>query len=102
MKNDPIYFHVLLINLVYINNTSFIGIFKFLRRQIMITHKYDLPNMINPHRRLKHFPNQSRTSQIRKIMSELLIVMENMLILEYGEKIMEDGLETKDNSFLVD
>ena len=25
-----------------------------------------------------------------------------MLILENGDKIMEDGLETKDNSFLVD
>ena len=26
----------------------------------------------------------------------------NMLILESREKIMEDGLETKDSSFLVD
>ena len=28
--------------------------------------------------------------------------MENMLILENGEKLMEDGLETKAASFLVD
>ena len=27
---------------------------------------------------------------------------EKNLIMEYGEKIMEDGLETKDSSFLVD
>ena len=50
---------------------------------------------------LNHFPNQSRTSQISKNMSELSKVMENMLILEYGEKFMEDGLETKEPNFLV-
>ena len=33
--------------------------------------KYD-----NPHRWIKHFPNQSRTSQISKIMSELSRVMD--------------------------
>ena len=57
--------------------------------------------MANPHRWLKHFPNLSRTSGIGKGMSELLREIENMLILENGEKLMEDGLETKDVSFLV-
>ena len=33
-------------------------------------------NMINPHRWLKHFPNLSRTSRIRKCMSELSREME--------------------------
>ena len=33
-------------------------------------------NMINTHRWLKHFPNQSRTSQIRKRMRDLSRVME--------------------------
>ena len=41
-----------------------------------IAHKSDLPNMINPDRWLKHFPNQSRTSQISKRMSEFSRVME--------------------------
>ena len=68
----------------------------------LLAHKSDLPNMINPHRWLNHFPNQSRTSRIGKSMSELSRVMEkNMLILEYGEEVMEDGLEIKDISFLV-
>ena len=67
----------------------------------LLAHKLDLPNMINPHRWLKHFPNQSRTPQIRNRMSQFSRVMENMLILEYGEKVTEDGLETKDTSFLV-
>ena len=53
---------VLLINLVYINNTSFIGKFEFLRRQLMLAHKLYLPNMINSHRWLKHFTNISRKS----------------------------------------
>ena len=42
----------------------------------LLAHKSDLPNMINPHRWLKHFPNQSRTSRISKSMSELSRVME--------------------------
>ena len=42
----------------------------------LLAHKSDLPNMINYHRWLKHFPNQSRTSRIRKIMSELSCMME--------------------------
>ena len=42
----------------------------------LLAHKSDLPNMINPHRWLKHFPNQSRTSRISKGMSELSRVME--------------------------
>ena len=67
----------------------------------LIAHKSNLPNMINPHRWLKNFPNHSRTSRIRKSMSELSRVMENMLILENGEKFMKDGLETKEPSFLV-
>ena len=54
-----------------LNNTSFIGKFELLRRQLMLAHKSDLSNMINPHRWLKHFPNLSRTSQIDKRMSEL-------------------------------
>ena len=41
-----------------------------------LSHKSDLPNMINPHRWIKHFPNQSRTSRIRKSMSEFSRVME--------------------------
>ena len=40
------------------------------------SHKSNLPNMINPHMWLKHFPNQPRTSQIRKIMSDFSRVME--------------------------
>ena len=42
----------------------------------LLDHKSDLPNMINPHRWLKHLPNLSRTSRIRKSMSELSRVME--------------------------
>ena len=41
-----------------------------------LAHKSNLPNIINPHRWLKHFSNQSRKSQISKRMSELLRVME--------------------------
>ena len=32
----------------------------------LLAQKSNLPNMINPHRWLKHFPNQLRTSWIRK------------------------------------
>ena len=67
----------------------------------LLAHKSNLVNMINPHRWLKHFPNQSRISWIRKSTSELSRVMENMLILENGEKFMKDGLATKEPSFLV-
>ena len=42
----------------------------------LLAHKSDLTNMINPHRWLKHFPNQLRASQIHKSISELLRVME--------------------------
>ena len=87
---------------MYINSTSLIGIIKLYWRQLIKFRKIDLLNMINPHRWLNHFPNQSRTSQIIKNMSEFSRVMEKMIILENGEKIMEDGLETKDSSFLVD
>ena len=45
-------------------------------RQLIKLRKVDLPNMITPHRWLKHFPNQSKTSRIRKGMSELSRVME--------------------------
>ena len=38
--------------------------------------KIDLPNMINPHRWLKYFPNLSRTSKIGKSMSNLSRDME--------------------------
>ena len=58
-------------------------------------------NIENPDRWLKHFPNLSMTSQIGKRMSELSREMENMLILENGEKFMKDGLETKEPNFLV-
>ena len=44
------YFHVLLINIVYINNTSLIGKIEFIRIQLMLAHKAGLVNMINPHR----------------------------------------------------
>ena len=66
-----------------------------------LAHKSDLPNMINPHRWLKHFSNLLRTSRIGKSMSELSRVMENMLILENGEKFMKDVLAIKEPSFLV-
>ena len=59
-------------------------------------------NIENPHRWLKHFPNLSRTSQIGKGTSEFSRRWKKMLILENGEKLMEDGLETKAVSFLVD
>ena len=42
----------------------------------LLAHKSGLPNMINPHRWLKNFPNQSRTLRICKSMSELSRVME--------------------------
>ena len=58
-------------------------------------------NMINLHRWLKHFPNHLRTSRIRKSMSELSRVMEKHANPGNGEKIIEDGLETKDIGFLV-
>ena len=44
------YIHVLLINTVYVNNTSLIGKIKLLRRQLMLAHKVGLLNMKNPHR----------------------------------------------------
>ena len=44
------YLHVLLIKIVYTNNTSLIGKIKLLRRQLMLAHKTSLVNMINPHR----------------------------------------------------
>ena len=59
-------------------------------------------NIANPNRWLKHFPNLSKTSRVGKSMSELSGDGNNMLILENGEKLMEDGLETKAPSFLVD
>ena len=46
----------------------------------MLAHKVGLLNMINPHRWLKHFPNYSMTSRIRKSMSELSRVMEKNAI----------------------
>ena len=49
-ESDPISFHVLLINIVYINNTSLRGKIELLRIQLMLSHKTDLANMINPHR----------------------------------------------------
>ena len=58
--------------------------------------KYD-----NPHRWLQHFPNQSRTSGIRKIMSDLSILMERHANPIKWREIMEDGLKTKDTSFLA-
>ena len=42
VENDPIYFHVLLINIVYINNTYLIGKIELLRTQLMLAHKKDL------------------------------------------------------------
>ena len=59
-------------------------------------------NIANPHRWLNHFPNLSRTSRVGKNMSEMSRRWKNMIILENGEKIMEDGLEKKALSFLVD
>ena len=56
-------------------------------RQLINLRKVDLPNMINPHRWLKHFPNQSSTSHIRKIMSELSRVMKKHAIGWVGNKI---------------
>ena len=58
------YLHVLLINIVYINNTSLRGKIDFLRRQLMLAYKEGLLNMVNPHRWLKHFPNQLKSSWI--------------------------------------
>ena len=42
----------------------------------LLAHKSDVPNMINPHRWLKHFPNHTRTSWIRKNMINLSRVKE--------------------------
>ena len=54
VKNDGeifhISFHVLFINIMYINNTSLRGKIEFLRKQLMLAHKAGLLNMINPHR----------------------------------------------------
>ena len=86
---------------MYINSTSLLGKIDLYWRQLIKLRNVDLLNMINPHRWIKHFPNHSRMSQTRKSMSELSRVIENMLILYNGKKIMEDGLETKDTSFLV-
>ena len=66
----------------------------------LLAHKSDLPNMINRHRWLKHLPNQSRTSRIRKRMSGQEW-WNNMLNMENREKFMKYGLETKESSFLV-
>ena len=57
-------------------------------------------NKANPHRWLKHFPNLSRASRIRKSMSELSREMKKHV--KNGEKFMKDGLATKGPSFLVD
>ena len=59
--------------------------------------KYDKSPQVD-----KSLPKSAKDLMNRKIMSELSSMMENMLILEYGQKITEDGLKTKDRSFLVD
>ena len=68
----------------------------------MLAHKSNLLIMINPIADLSTFP-------IYQAPHELAIAWvsddewrKDLLILEYGEKIMEDGLETKAPSFLVD
>ena len=66
-----------------------------------LSHKSDLPNMINPHRWLKHFPNQSRTSQIRKSMSmsELSILMEKHVNPRIWREIHEGWVGNKRTQF---
>ena len=61
---------------MYINSASLIGKIELYWRQLIKLKKIDLLIMINPHRWLKHLPNQSRTSRIRKSMSDLSRVME--------------------------
>ena len=48
VKNVGEIFLVLLINIVYINNTSMIGKIEFLRRQLMLSHNAGLLNMMYP------------------------------------------------------
>ena len=62
--------------MLYINSTSLIGKIELYWRQLIKVRKIDLLNIINPHRWLKHFPNQLRTSRISKSMSELSRVMD--------------------------
>ena len=71
-------------------------------RQLKLAHKEGLLIMINPIVDESTFP-------IYQAPYELAIACVSddewrkyLLILEYGEKIMEDGLETKDSSFIVD
>ena len=68
----------------------------------MLAHKAGLPNMKNPHRRLKHFPISPRVHELDKEWVSYDEWWKKLVIMEYGEKIMEDGLATKDSSFLVD
>ena len=60
---------------MYIKIKSLIGD-RVVWRQLINLKKDELPNMINPHRWLEHFPNQSSKSRICKGMSELSRVME--------------------------
>ena len=74
---------------MFINSTSLIGKIELYWRQLIKLRKVDLLNMINTHRWLKQFPNQSTISQNIKIMTELSTVMEKNDNLGIGREIHE-------------
>ena len=59
--------------------------------------KYDKPPYV-----AKALPRSFKPYELEKSWVSFQVWSKNMLILEYGDKIMEDGLATKDSSFLVD
>ena len=65
----------------------------------LLDHKSYLLNMIKPHRWLKHFPNLSRTSWIRKIMSDLSRVMEKHVNPRIWREINEGWVGDKRYQF---
>ena len=56
-------------------------------------------NIANPHRWIKHLPNLTRTSQIRKIMSEMSREMEKHANLGKWREIHEGWIDNKRTKF---
>ena len=59
-------------------------------------------NIANPHRWLSTYQIYQGPHELEKASVSCQGDGNNMLILENGEKLMEDGLETKAPGFLVD
>ena len=84
---------------MHINSTSQVVKIEFYWRQLIKLKQINLLNMINPHRWLKHFPNQSMTSRIRKSMSDLSRVMEKHANPKKWREIPEGWVGNKKTQF---